>query len=76
VSGDLRPANSGESDNDGGHIERQPTVSDMFAELLAGQKKMAQDIAEIKLFHQSVNSRFDALEARVAALESSTATPS
>lgn len=42
----------------------------MFAQLLAGQRKLAQDIAEIKLFHLSVNSRFDALESRVAALES------
>ncbi|XP_040076217.1 uncharacterized protein LOC120848305 [Ixodes scapularis] len=76
VTEDSRAANSGESDNDGRDIERQPTVSDMFAELLAGQKKMAQDIAQIKLFQQSVNSRFDALEARVAALESPSATPS
>lgn len=42
----------------------------MFAQLLAGQRKLAQDIAEIKLFYLSVNSRFVALESRVAALES------
>ncbi|CAN7981154.1 unnamed protein product, partial [Ixodes pacificus] len=58
------------SDGDNADVGVQPTVANMFAQLLAGQRKLAQDIAEIKLFHLSVNSRFDALESRVAALES------
>lgn len=48
-------------------------ISGMLAELLAGQKLMARDIADIKFFQQTVNKRFEALESRVAALEKTTA---
>ncbi|XP_077505547.1 uncharacterized protein LOC144115170 [Amblyomma americanum] len=52
----------------------QPAINEMLAELLAGQRKMAEDIADIKRFQQRVNSRFEALESRVFALESSSPT--
>ncbi|XP_077540094.1 uncharacterized protein LOC144152631 [Haemaphysalis longicornis] len=42
----------------------------MLAELIKGQKRISQEITEIKNFNQMINSRFDALEARVSALES------
>ncbi|XP_077498771.1 uncharacterized protein LOC144109876 [Amblyomma americanum] len=51
-----------------------PAINEMLAELLAGQRKMAEDIADIKRFQQRVNSRFEALESRVSALESSSPT--
>lgn len=51
-----------------------PTAANMFARLFAGQQKLAQDIAEIDLFHQPVINRFGALESRVAALGSFAAT--
>ncbi|XP_070392561.1 uncharacterized protein [Dermacentor albipictus] len=43
-------------------------VGDMFAQLLAGQNRIAQDIANLKT---SVDSRFKAFESRLASLESS-----
>ncbi|XP_077498764.1 uncharacterized protein LOC144109865 [Amblyomma americanum] len=52
----------------------QPAINEMLAELLAGQRKMAEDIVDIKRFQQRVNSRFEALESRVSALESSSPT--
>ncbi|XP_077553218.1 uncharacterized protein LOC144167989 [Haemaphysalis longicornis] len=45
-------------------------VPQMLAELIKGQKRISQEITEIKNFNQMTNSRFDALEARVSALES------
>ncbi|KAG0439856.1 hypothetical protein HPB47_016500, partial [Ixodes persulcatus] len=58
------------SDGDSADAGDQPTVANMFAQVLRGQRKLAEDISEIKLFNLSVNSRFDALVSRVAALES------
>ncbi|XP_072142124.1 uncharacterized protein [Dermacentor andersoni] len=52
-------------------FDDQPSVSEMLAELLNGQKRLAEDIAEIKNFQQSVNTRFETIESRLAALESS-----
>ncbi|XP_049522591.1 uncharacterized protein LOC125945068 [Dermacentor silvarum] len=46
------------------------SVAQMLAELIKGQQHISQEIADIKDFHQAVKSRFDALETRVAALES------
>lgn len=43
----------------------------MFNQLMVGQKKMAEDIACIKSFQESVLSRFGKLESRVTVLESS-----
>ncbi|XP_075559284.1 uncharacterized protein LOC142590741 [Dermacentor variabilis] len=51
-------------------------LSSSKTELLAGQKTIARDIADIKVFQQTVNKRFDALESRVAALEKTSADPS
>lgn len=42
-------------------------MADMLSELLAGQKRIASDFADIK---QTFNSRFEDLEARVTSLES------
>lgn len=64
-----RAADESCSDSDDTNTGEHPTATKMFAQLLAGQQKLAQDIAEIKLFHQSVNNQFDALESHVAALE-------
>ncbi|XP_049524595.1 uncharacterized protein LOC119456543 [Dermacentor silvarum] len=50
------------------------SVAQMLAELIKGQQRISQEIADIKDFHQAVKSRFDALETRVAALESLPAT--
>lgn len=47
----------------------------MLTELLASQKMLARDIADVTLFQQTLNKRFDALEFRVAALEKNTADP-
>ncbi|XP_070390986.1 uncharacterized protein [Dermacentor albipictus] len=56
-------------------FDDQPSVSEMLAELLNGQKRLAEDIAEIKNFQQSVNTRFETIESRLAALESSSHKP-
>uniref|UniRef100_L7LVY4 Putative tick transposon n=1 Tax=Rhipicephalus pulchellus TaxID=72859 RepID=L7LVY4_RHIPC len=45
-------------------------TANLLAQLLDGQKKIASDIADIK---ETFNSRFEALETRVCALESSAA---
>lgn len=50
-------------------------VPQMLAESMKGQKRISQEITEIKNFNQIINSRFDALEARVSALESVPAAP-
>ncbi|XP_077532826.1 uncharacterized protein LOC144145177 [Haemaphysalis longicornis] len=42
----------------------------MLAELIKGQQRISEEITEIKNFHQIINSKFDALEARDSALES------
>ncbi|XP_077508497.1 uncharacterized protein LOC144119845 [Amblyomma americanum] len=62
------------STDDACSTSNQPAINEMLAELLAGQRKMAEDIADIKRFQQRVNSRFEALEPRVSALESSSPT--
>ncbi|XP_075534678.1 uncharacterized protein LOC142569037 [Dermacentor variabilis] len=67
---DETSCSSAEPDNDLNNI------SGMLTELLAGQKTIARDIADIKVFQQTVNKRFDALESRVAALEKTSADPS
>ncbi|XP_077484497.1 uncharacterized protein LOC144094420 [Amblyomma americanum] len=62
------------STDDACSTSNQPAINEMLAELLAGQRKMAEDIADIKRFQQRVNSRFEALESRVSALESGSPT--
>nr|XP_054927736.1 uncharacterized protein LOC129385283 [Dermacentor andersoni] len=56
-------------------FDDQPSVSEMLAELLNGQKRLAEDVAEIKNFQQSVNTRFETIESRLAALKSSSHKP-
>uniref|UniRef100_L7LX74 Uncharacterized protein n=1 Tax=Rhipicephalus pulchellus TaxID=72859 RepID=L7LX74_RHIPC len=46
--------------------DNQCSVSEMFAQILSGQKKIEQDVAELR---NSVNSRFEAIESRLAVLE-------
>lgn len=52
------------------------SVTQMIPELFKGQQCISQDIADMNKYHEVVNSRFDALETRVAALKSLPVTPS
>lgn len=52
------------------------SVTQMLTEIIKGQQRISQDIADMKKYHEVVNSRFDALETCFSALESLPVTPS